>query len=80
MKYLIILSLFITNLAFANGAKDIHHALIEGVNTDIKKDNVQDLKDRPSRTRGPASVDSSREYQEESILEKKERQLGSKKW
>ena len=80
MKFILVTGLFLSSFAFAKDVKNFNKTLLENVKTDIQNQNDQDLKTKPHRARGPASVEVEKTFPEESLLEKKERQLGSKKW
>lgn len=85
MKFAMVMVLvFSTSMAFAKEVKDFNKALIQDVQKDLKTDNDQSMKANNAPMRGPASVDTmesaDQTAQENSKIEKKEKQLGNSKW
>ena len=80
MKMTILTLALITTTAFAKeDVKQFNKVLMEDVQKDVKAENDFALKKSPMR--GPASVEAvEATVEENSKLEKKERQLGTSKW
>jgi hypothetical protein len=72
-----------TTMALAQEMKNFNKVLIQEVQHSLATDNDQNLKKSNAPMRGPASVEvetEAKNYQENSKIEKKERQLGNSKW
>lgn len=72
-----------TTVAVAQEMKQFNKVLIQEVNHDLATGNDQNLKKSNAPMRGPASVEveaETKNYQENSKIEKKERQFGNSKW
>ena len=72
-----------TTAALAQEMKNFNKVLIQEVQHDLATDNDQNLKKSNAPMRGPASVEvevAPKNYQENSKIEKKEKQLGNSKW
>ncbi|MBA2406195.1 MAG: hypothetical protein H0V66_15575 [Bdellovibrionales bacterium] len=85
MKFMLMMILVLASFAAtAKNVKDFNKTLIQDVQKDLNTDNDQTLKKNNAPMRGPASVNEAevtdQTIQEDSKINKKDRQLGNSKW